>query len=85
MACLFLLRPARYADMTPFRLVVEPDLFQTLIRRTRPPSTTSLAEEPVVSNVKGETQAENLGYTLPPVGTVHIYENRRILNVTLAP
>lgn len=61
------------------------DPFQTLIRRTKPLSTTSRAEEPVASNIKDETQAENLGYTLPPVRLVHILQNSQILNVMLAP
>ena len=61
------------------------DVFQTLIRRTKPLSTTTRAEEPVVPNVKDETQAESLGYTLPPVRLVHIHYHGRILNVMLAP
>ena len=65
--------------------VIGSDLFQTLTRRTRPPSTTGRTEEPVIPNVKDETQAENLGYTLPPVRPVHNDQNRRALNIMLAP
>ncbi|KAH0835680.1 hypothetical protein J3R83DRAFT_9435 [Lanmaoa asiatica] len=50
-----------------FGLPIPPPPSKTLIRRTKPLSTTSRAEESVVSNVKGEAQAENLGYTLPPL------------------
>ncbi|KAN0078258.1 hypothetical protein V8E55_010315 [Tylopilus felleus] len=52
---------------TLFGLSIPPPPSKTLIRRARPPSTTSRAEEPIVSNVKEETQGENLGYTLPPL------------------
>ncbi|KAF8556710.1 hypothetical protein OG21DRAFT_579111 [Imleria badia] len=51
---------------TLFGLPIPPPPSKTLIRRTRAPST-SRTEEPVVSNVKEETQAENVGYTLPPL------------------
>ncbi|KAG6372656.1 hypothetical protein JVT61DRAFT_7408 [Boletus reticuloceps] len=50
-----------------YGLPIPPPPSKTLIRRPRPPSTTSRTEEPVASNVKEETQAENLGYTLPPL------------------
>lgn len=54
------------------QLVLSSDLFQNLIRRNKPPSTTSRTEEPVVSIIKEETQAGNLGYTLPPVCLIHV-------------
>ncbi|KAI9570009.1 hypothetical protein HD554DRAFT_428607 [Boletus coccyginus] len=50
-----------------YGLPIPPPPSKTLIRRTKPPSTASRAEEPVISDVKEETQAENTGYTLPPL------------------
>ncbi|KAG8215809.1 hypothetical protein J3R82DRAFT_7720 [Butyriboletus roseoflavus] len=50
-----------------FGLPIPPPPSKTLIRRTKPLSTTTRAEEPVSSNIKDDTQAENPGYTLPPL------------------
>lgn len=60
----------RYASSTPV-LHLDSDLLKNLRRRPKPPSASSRAEEPPPppALVKDETQAENMGFTLPPVSS----------------